>query len=207
MKASYAIAIAGLICVGCRHSTLPSSSAARGAEPKRILREIEGIVPAVSAPASDRETLALLPAHFSDRNAETGPTLSGQDLYLFPDGSYFFLRWADIEPPTIYDKGRWSFRGGLVSLQSDHSAPQDIFPYSRDTAFVPFYHKVSGERTLLLMGTRSQFSYFKENGTDSDAHMLFLCSLTRAEAIDPSSAAVLKRKIYEESWIWDLFKK
>ena len=26
--------------------------------------------------------------------------LSGDDLYLFPDGTYIYCEWADIEPPN-----------------------------------------------------------------------------------------------------------
>ena len=75
----------------------------------------------------ENEAAALLPAHFSSENAETrrrGSGLSGEDLYLFPDRSYYYVHWADIEPPTIYDKGFWSFSQGVLELHGDHSYRQ-----------------------------------------------------------------------------------
>jgi hypothetical protein len=36
--------------------------------------------------------------------------MSGDDLYLFPDGSYLYLVWSDIPPTTVRDKehGRYA---------------------------------------------------------------------------------------------------
>jgi len=167
------------------------------------------VVPDVTAPASESETLALLPAHFSDRNSETtrraGPGLSGEDLYLFPDHAYLYLQWADIMPQTIFDKGTWQFEAGVVSLQSDHSVRQQDFP--KDRRFVPLYHKVSGKRTLLLMGTSWDFTYFKEKATTNDDFMLFLCTFTHIETIEAAGAETLRKKLYADSWKPEFFTK
>jgi hypothetical protein len=48
-----------------------------------------------------------------------GGFLSGDDLYLFPAGTYIYCEWADIEPLTARDKGTWATRDGLVVLTSD----------------------------------------------------------------------------------------
>jgi hypothetical protein len=209
MKLPYIIALIGVMCAGCRDSTPPSSSVADSSEPAQIRQELQRIVPTVSAPASENETLALLPAHFSDNNAGIGGPigrgLSGEDLYLFPDHLYCYLRWADILPPTIFDRGTWLFANGVVSLQSDHSVPQRDFP--KDSRFVPLYYKISGKRTLLLMGTSWDFAYFKEKAKTNDDYMLFLCTLTRIESIEPARAETLRKKMYAENWRPEFFKK
>lgn len=208
MKFSFALAIVGVICAGC-HTLSPSSAVYTSGEPARLIQEIQRIVPSVSAPTSDSETLAFLPAHFSNRNSETerlvGPGLSGEDLYLFPDRSYMYLQWADIMPPTIYDKGTWLFESGVVSLQSDHSVRQRDFP--KDRHFAPLFFNVSGKRTLLLMGTNWDFSYYKEKGRTNDNFMLFLCTLTHNEPIEQERAETLKKRIYVESWHPEFFTK
>lgn len=160
------------------------------------------MVPAVSAPTSAAETLALLPAHFSDRNPELERRLlsatSGEDLYLFPDHSYLYVRWADIMPATVFDRGNWSFETDVVALQSDRSVRQRDFP--KDRRFVPLYYNVAGRRTLLLMGTDWDFSYFKENATKNDDLMLLLCSFTHIEPIERARAETLRQKLYADSW-------
>jgi len=178
-------------------------------EPARILQDVQRVVPAVSAPASESETLALLPAHFSDSNSKVGGPvgrgLSGEDLYLFPDRSYLYLRWADILPPTIFDRGTWLFGNNVMSLQSDHSVPQRDFP--KDSRFVPLYYTISGKRTLLLMGASWNFSYFEKKAKTNDDFMLFLCTLTHIEPIEPVNAETLQKKIYADSWKPIFFSK
>ena len=45
--------------------------------------------------------------------------LSGESLYLFPDGSFVYTEWADIQPETIYDKGTWRLESGVLDLSPD----------------------------------------------------------------------------------------
>jgi len=49
--------------------------------------------------------------------------LTGEEFYLFPDKTYFYLYWADIMPRTIYDRGTWEQRDGFVVLKTDGKAP------------------------------------------------------------------------------------
>src|SRR6266478_8010109 len=60
-----------------------------------------------------------LAGKYSNPPKEFQGALSGSDLYLFPDGTYIYCEWADIEPVTIYDKGTWALVEGLVGLKSD----------------------------------------------------------------------------------------
>src|ERR1022692_3869167 len=107
-------------------------------------------------------------------------------------------------PPTIYDRGTWQFESQLLSLRSDHTVPQKDFPH--DSRFVPVYYSVSGQRTLLLMGTTWNLTYFKEHATTNDDFMLFLCTFTRIEGIDTGQAEALRNKMYAESWKPEFFK-
>lgn len=43
-------------------------------------------------------TQSHLAGKYSDPTREFSPGLSGNDLYLFPDGTYVYDEWADIQP-------------------------------------------------------------------------------------------------------------
>jgi hypothetical protein len=58
--------------------------------------------------------------HYSSNPKELGTSpLNGNDLYLFPDGTYLYAEWGDLEPLTIRDKGNWNFIDGVLALTSD----------------------------------------------------------------------------------------
>lgn len=185
------------------------SSAVESDEPTRILQEVRRFAPRISAPESESEAMGFLPAHYSNISSETqrraGPALSGEDYYLFPDHSYFYIQWADIMQPTIYDRGIWLFQKGFVELQSDHTLQQKELP--RDRRFIPLYYDISGKHTLLLMGTGRALPYFKKHADLKDDFMLFICTIARIEPIEASQAEALRKKLYSTGWRPDFLKK
>src|SRR6266480_1967218 len=66
-----------------------------------------------------------LAGKYSNPPKEFHGGLSGDDLYLFPDGTYIYCEWADIEPLTVRDKGAWKLADGLVVLTSDRDVTWD----------------------------------------------------------------------------------
>jgi len=52
-----------------------------------------------------------------------GGFLEGSDLYLFRHGEFVYIRWADVEPQTIYGRGKWLFEHGVVQLLPEPSSP------------------------------------------------------------------------------------
>jgi hypothetical protein len=208
MRLVLAITILALLWSGCSAPTSAKRNVAQSAEASDVLREVRRVVPQASAPQTSDDLSSLLPAHFSSRNAETerraGPSLTGEELYLFPGGHYCFVEWGCVLPPTIYDRGQWVFRDGVLELKSDgflsRKGPM------RDRRYVPLFHTVAGRRTLLLMGTTWDFPYFKEKAKPNDDFMLFLCTLTRIDPIPTARADSMRQELYAKSWRPEFFK-
>src|SRR5438309_11043620 len=66
-----------------------------------------------------------LAGKYSNPPKEFQGGLSGDDLYLFPDGTYIYCERADIEPLTSRHKGAWKLPHGLVVLISDKDVTWD----------------------------------------------------------------------------------
>src|SRR5947209_19022113 len=91
-----------------------STISAQRSEPLERLRAHVHVEPVIGATAHE------IAGHYSSNPKEIGRSpLSGNDLYLFPDGSYLYSEWGDLEPVTIRDKGTWAFSDGAVKLVSD----------------------------------------------------------------------------------------
>ena len=45
-----------------------------------------------------------------------GGPFGGSHLYLFEDHTYIYTEWADILRETIYDRGTWRARSGMLAL-------------------------------------------------------------------------------------------
>ena len=122
--------------------------------------------------------------------------LSGDDLYLFPDGTYIYCEWADIEPLTVRDKGAWKLADGLVVLTSDKDVTWDP-----DT--VPKYVAVrrrSHYHEILLVGIGRDLSYFEENAKDDPETQLLVVAKERAKTFRPATAAKAKAELMKQSW-------
>lgn len=209
MKLAYVVCALALLHTGCRTTKSPDQIS-QPAGSTTILQGVQRFVLDVSAPRTAEEALALLPARFSTRNEElqrrAGPLTSGQDLYLFPDGEYCYVQWADILPRTIWDRGHWSLDRGFVELKSDGSLPRSH--EVRDRRLLLFLHEPNGKRTLLLMGAAEGYAYFRQNAKPpNDDLMLLICSFTKIEPIAPAQADEVRKKLYSESWKPGYFRK
>jgi len=126
---------------------------------------------------------------------QIGGALSGDELYLFPDGTYIYCEWADISPRTVEDKGKWKFNAGLLELTSD---PEIIWQTSLEREYVAVYRKSHPEE-VLLVGTGRDLAYFEDNAGDDPEFMLLINSKGREKNIKQSKAAKLKAKIMAEA--------
>src|SRR5947209_20523227 len=72
---------------------------------------------------------------------------SGHDLYLFPDGTYIYCEWADIDPLTLRDKGAWKLADGRVVLPSDRGA---TWGPDTEPQYVNVPRKTQHHQTLLV---------------------------------------------------------
>ena len=118
------------------------------------LERLQAKVQVVAINELDRRRLA---GEYSHPAKEFHGGLSGDDLYLFPDGTYISCEWADIEPLTVRDKGMWSLTDGLVKLTSSGDVTWDP---QVDRKYVAV-HRKSKPHEVLLAWNRSGSLIFR----------------------------------------------
>lgn len=132
-----------------------------------------------------------------------GPPLSGKTLYIFPDTTYIYCEWADIMPNTVFDKGAWSFAGGILDLKSD---PEITWNSSLERRFLAV-RRLSHKDELLLMGLEHSLPYFERHARDDPKPMLLMVTLPREEAVSRADTARLKATLMREAWRPDFFRQ
>jgi len=125
-------------------------------------------------------------------------SLHANDLYLFPDQTYFYVEWTDVFPRTITDKGEWGYNNGLIELHSDKSAPRG--ETRRNGKLLPLYIEKDGKQLVLLLGASGDFAYFKEKAETNDEFMLLLCAYNRQEDFSSKDYTKIKAEIYKNCW-------
>ncbi len=157
-------------------------------------------------PAAVRPVAALTTASLSGRYSNPGPTLegglSGDDLYLFPDASFFFLKWADILPRTIYSRGSWQVENGYVTLHDDGvlSGTSRLRGVSR--AWVPLSLTLGTSESVCLVGSSYHYNQLlsRMRPNEEPGFRVILSSLERAGDIPPSKAEELKASLMRNYW-------
>jgi len=147
-------------------------------------------------------TTATLAGKYSDPAKEFQPALSGNDLYLFADGTYIYDEWADIEPLVIRDKGTWSVADGLVVLKSDPEVTWDADAERKYTAV----HRQSRSDEILLIGTGRALSNFEEESKDQPETELMVVCKERSRTISRKHTSTIKEKLMRESWRPEYFR-
>ena len=133
---------------------------------------------------------------------QLGGFLDGNDLYLFPDGTYIYCEWADVQPLTIYDKGRWTFSSGAVELKSD---PDVTWDPEADRTYVAVRRR-SQKKEVLLVGVHSDLPRFEAESQDNPELTLLYVAKKRDSTITRSKTARLKARLLRESWHPEEFK-
>ena len=182
---------------------------ASAAEPsaEEVVQRLRQVVPSV-APAGEILTEQLV-GRFTAQTAQvehrSGPFLAGSDLYLCSGGRYLYVRWADIEPETIYDRGRWSFSDGVVDLSSDHVLNQSDYP--RDRRYVAFRFALDKAPDLRLIGTDQSLAYFSTNAGEDPGFMLLITSLEQKDRYSATRSESVYKKLMRQAWRPDYFHK
>jgi hypothetical protein len=135
--------------------------------------------------------------------SRVGPFLSGEELYLFPDGSYLYCEWADITPKTIYDKGKWVARNGIVEFVSD----SDIAWEPRLDRRHVLVRRTSQAREIMLLAAPSDIDYFEKNAADDPELMLLIVGMSRVETLSEKTSSGLKARLMREAWDPKHFRK
>ncbi|MFH0888642.1 MAG: tetratricopeptide repeat protein [Planctomycetota bacterium] len=191
MKKLIIVLIGIILLVGCS-TTSPKET---------VIKKIQQFLPSVKGLPPDLDKEETLIGHFADPNPAlfTGG-LSGCDIYLFPDKTYFYIDWADISPEHIADKGIWIYKNGLLTLQSDNLIPKKYQPKEKN--YIPMLFPYKGKDWFLIMGLEREFSYYKEEAAkDNDESQLLVCTLGKLETITNDLKGKLFTK-YWRSWFW-----
>jgi len=149
-------------------------------------------------------TTSSVAGHYSsspDELTKQVVPLGGDDLYLFPDGSYFYIFWSDIPPATIQDKGHWIVSGNELRLTSD---PDITWKPGAERRYL-LVRRHSHPQEILAVGAARDLSYFEQNAKDDPEFMLLLVSKTRICGITPGETVALKEKLLRDAWRPDFY--
>jgi len=125
-----------------------------------------------------------------------GGHLSGRELHLFPDGTYVYCEWADIEPLTVYDKGAWHLDMSVVGLVSD---PEVTWGPEAERRYLAV-RRPGRKSDALLVGMERALSDFETEATDDPGFSLLLVGLLRTARYDPGKTGRIKAKLLEVGW-------
>jgi hypothetical protein len=125
-----------------------------------------------------------------------GGALSGETLYLFRDGTYIYSEWADISADTVYDKGAWTYSGGLVQLVSD---PEVKWKPEIDRQLVAFRRASVPDEILLIEITQRLADFEKQAGDDPELTLLYIAK-ERFKKLQASDSSKLKARLMKDCW-------
>jgi len=167
------------------------------------VERLQAKVPVESLASVDMSGIA---GHYAnpprDLATQLGGFLDGNDLYLFQDGTYIYCEWADIQPLTIYDKGRWTFANGAVELKSD---PDVTWDPEADRTYVAVRRR-SKKKEVLLVGVHSDLARFEVESQDNPELTLLYLAKQQDRTITRSKTATVKARLLRESWRPEYFK-
>jgi hypothetical protein len=199
MRTTKCIAILSVVLFGCDQGSSPQNPAPQetSVESKYAARNRffgllqSNVLQIKPLPADDEK---LLWGTFS-----SGPGLSGEVLYVFPDRSYCFTKWADTWPETIHEEGNWEFKDGLVVMSRDGSLPKDSG--ARDHTYLPFRICHRGSETVAIVGTQDQLQRFAEVG-----QYLHIFIYRKDQPIAQDNGERLKKELLKRCWRPEAFK-
>jgi hypothetical protein len=135
--------------------------------------------------------------------ARVGPFLSGEDLYLFPDGTYIYCEWSDIMPKTVHDKGNWIAKDGIVEFVSDEDMTWDPELDRRHVVL----RRASHEKEIMIIAVPSGIEYFDKNAGDDAELMLLIVGMARTEMLPEKTSSTVKTRLMREAWDPKFFRK
>jgi hypothetical protein len=170
------------------------------------LSSLERLAAKVSVESVAPADISRLAGHYAnpptDLVRRIGGVLSGDDLYLFADGTFIYCQWSDIQPLTIYDKGQWTFANGDVELKSDLDVTWNP---EADRTYIAVRRR-SHRKEILLVGLRSDLAHFEREVRDDPESMLLIVSKERKAALTLAEGKKIKARLLRESWHPDDYK-
>jgi len=120
MKSATLLPIITILAAGC--SSVVTRQDADEWTPKFTAKTAKAIVASSPVGASNVSVYAVSSRFDVAGHYANGGGLSGNDLHLFSDGTYFFANWADISPMRIQESGQWRIEKDFIIL--NHSCPR-----------------------------------------------------------------------------------
>jgi len=154
-------------------------------------------------PAASSDVAGHYTGQTSELEARVGPFMGGEDLYLFPDGSYVYCEWTDVMPRTVFDKGKWSVDGSLVELVSDREIRWNP---EVDRQHIVVRRKARKDE-ILLVATPRDVEYFEQKAADDPELMLLIVGMVRTEILADKTAPGVKARLMKQAWNPTLFRK
>jgi hypothetical protein len=187
----------------------------RGREPEGpiiasvVLERLRHFAPAVEPAAScprENQIAGRYTRETSDLAAMMGGGgfLSGSNLYLLRDGSYFYTEWADISPEAILDKGRWFLHKDVLELKPD--GPERKEAYAHEHYYAVFCLRATNHLGLRIIGNRqlAELEADDREGPQGAANQQFRLLLHSCERIEeystPESSRSVMEKLRRISW-------
>jgi hypothetical protein len=188
---------------GTRFLTLVLLLLQAGGPPRGdVVERLRARVPVTPVTASSGKVPGRYTSTSKELAKRVGTFLSGEDLYLFPDGTYIYCEWADIEPVTVSDKGRWKLSGSALELVSDG----DIrWTPSAQRKYVAVRRNNRADE-VILVGLDRDLPYIEREAGHDPELMLLIVGLVRTEAYDRAKAAKVKAQILREAWRPEYFR-
>ena len=174
--------------------------------PEAALQRVRSLV-AVAPLIGNEESIAgrytSAPKELTDR---IGPVTSGEDLHLFPDGTYTYCEWADIMPVTVYDKGMWRMSGLTIELTSDAEVRWGPGGgCSRLQRRYLLFQRLGLTRDAVLMDLGCALSSLVKDSRDP-AFGLLVLGLLRTETYDRAKATKVRAELMKNAWRPQWFK-
>jgi len=164
---------------------------------------LERIQSKIDVEAVRQRTLPHLAGKYSDPTKEFYPGLSGNDLYLFPDGTYLYDEWADIQPLIVRDKGKWRIEDGTLVLVSDKEITWDPGVERRYIAV----YRANHPSEILLVGLNQALNSFEQaSDVQAETELMMVAKERFALIKGQGAAARIRKKLIRTAWNPDYFR-
>jgi hypothetical protein len=128
-----------------------------------------------------------------------GGFLSGSNLYLLRDGSYFYTEWADISPEAILDKGHWFEHKDVLELKPDGLERKEE-AYAHEHYYAVFCMPAPNHHGLRIIGGHqlAELEADDKEGSQGAANRRFRLLLHSCERIEEYSTPESSRSVIEK---------
>ena len=179
----------------------PSASSARSLNPDVSFARLRSKIDVERVGELTTKAIAGRYSSSPDELVKLVIPFSGNDLYLFPDGSYIDLFWSDVPPPTIQDKGHWVVSEGEVRLTSDSDVNWAAVTERRYLLI----RRRSHPQEILAVGLERDIPNFEKNASRDPEFQLLIRSKMQISRISPKDSVQLKQKLMRDAWRPDFY--